>query len=68
MISKRHEESSISVIDFFIQGNKRLLSTVEVMTEALLIEDNLVVANKQDAFRRQIGMAFSLETLDPNKK
>ena len=38
------------------------------MTAALLVEDNLVVHNKQDAFRRQIGMAFSLETLNPQKK
>ena len=67
-IKIRNDCALIPLIRFFIKGEGRLMSKVNKMSEALTLQENLVVPTKEQAFKRQIVEAFIIENLDDTVK
>ena len=42
----------VCIIDYFIKGNKRIMSILGQLTEALMCQENLVVPSRQESFKR----------------
>ena len=52
VVNRRHDDAIVSIIDYFVNGGKLLMSIVGLLTEALMCQENLVVPAKQESFKR----------------